>query len=199
MLQIPTVILISAIACGAAAVAAVDEVRVESGALKGTIAGSVVTFKGVPYAAPPVGPNRWRAPQPVAPWNGVRSAETYGADCMQLPDDAALFAGKPAEDCLYVNIWAPVERPAGGLPVMVWIYGGAFVGGGSSPAVYDGTHFAERGVVLVSFNYRVGRFGFFAHPALTKEDPEGLLGNYGFPGSNRGSEMGAEEHRPIRR
>jgi len=155
---------------------------VESGLLKGSVSGSVVAFKGIPFALAPVGANRWRPPQPVAPWGGTRSAATYGADCMQAPlsADDPPFASKPAEDCLYVNVWAPVERSSGPLPVMVWIYGGAFVGGGSSPAVHDGTHFAESGVVLVSFNYRVGRFGFFAHPALTKEDPDGLLGNYGF-------------------
>jgi para-nitrobenzyl esterase len=180
-MRIHSLILISAMASNIA-VAAVDEVRVASGPLKGTIAGSVVSFKGIPYAAPPTGANRWRAPQPVAPWQEVRSADAYGADCMQPPlaADDAPFASKPSEDCLYINVWAPVEQSSGPLPVMVWIYGGSFVGGGSSPAIYDGTHFAERGVVLVSFNYRVGRFGFFAHPALTKEDPDGLLGNYGF-------------------
>jgi para-nitrobenzyl esterase len=164
------------------AVAAVDEVGIDSGSLKGTIAGSVVTFKGIPYASPPTGPNRWRAPQPVASWQGARSADAFGADCTQPPSpaDASRSAAKPDEDCLYLNVWTPVERTSGPLPVMMWIYGGSFVGGGSSPAVYDGTHFAERGVVFVSFNYRVGRFGFFAHPALTKEDPDGLLGNYGF-------------------
>jgi hypothetical protein len=164
------------------AAATVDEVRVESGALKGVIAGGVVAFKGIPYAAPPTGQNRWRAPQPVAAWKGVRSAAAYGSDCMQLPfpGDAAPLGVKPDEDCLYLNVWTPAQRPSGKLPVMVWIYGGGFVNGGSSPAVYDGTHFAENGVVFVSFNYRVGRFGFFAFPALTKEDPNALLGNYCF-------------------
>jgi para-nitrobenzyl esterase len=175
------IILCAAIAACAAA-ATVDEVRVESGSLKGAVAGGVVAFKGIPYAAPPTGRNRWRAPQPAAPWKGVRSAANYASDCMQLPfpSDAAPLGTKPAEDCLYLNVWAPVQRPSGKLPVMVWIYGGGYVNGGSSPAVYDGSHFAERGVVFVSFNYRVGRFGFFAHPALTKEDPKALLGNYAF-------------------
>lgn len=175
-------ILLMAAMAGGATAATVDQVRVESGALKGAIAGGVAAFKGIPYAAPPTGRNRWRAPQPVTPWKGVRSAATYGSDCMQLPfpGDAAPLGVKPAEDCLYLNVWTPVERPSGKLPVMVWIYGGGFVNGGSSPAVYDGTHFAESGVVLVSFNYRVGRFGFFAHPALTKENPTAALGNYCF-------------------
>jgi len=185
MTRIHGIVLFAAAACGIvghAAAATVDEVRVESGALKGAIAGGIVAFKGIPYAASPTGQNRWRAPQPVAPWKGVRSATAYGSDCMQLPfpGDAAPLGVKPDEDCLYLNVWAPVQRPSGKLPVMVWIYGGGFVNGGSSPAVYDGTHFAESGVVFVSFNYRVGRFGFFAHPALTKEDPNGLLGNYCF-------------------
>ncbi len=163
------------------AAAHVDRVKIDTGELKGVISGQVVSFKGIPYAAPPTGQNRWRAPQPVAPWHGVRAATEYSADCMQLPfpSDAAPLGTKPAEDCLYANVWEPVNRKAP-LPVMVWIYGGGFVNGGSSPAVYDGSHFAERGVMMVSFNYRVGRFGFFAHPALTKENSDGLLGNYAF-------------------
>ena len=170
------------ITISSAAMAAVDQVRVEGGAVKGVMAGSVVAFKGIPFAAPPTGQNRWRAPQTVVAWTGVRSAADYGPDCMQLPfpGDAAPLGNKPAEDCLYLNVWAPAARNSGKLPVMVWIYGGGFVNGGTSPKVYDGTHFAEQGVVLVSFNYRVGRFGFFAHPALTKADPHGLLGNYTF-------------------
>ena len=177
--------LLAAVACcivGRAGAATVDEVRIENGSIRGAIAGGVVAFKGIPFAAPPTGRNRWRAPQPVVAWKGVRSAVDYASDCMQLPfpSDAAPLGTKPAEDCLYLNVWSPVQRPSGKLAVMVWIYGGGFVNGGSSPAVYDGTHFAESGVVFVSFNYRVGRFGFFAHPALTKEDPSALLGDYCF-------------------
>jgi len=176
-------ILIAAMACTiCSAGPAVDTVRVDSGVLKGTVSGTTVAFKGIPFAAPPIGGNRWRAPQPVTPWEGVRSAVDYAPDCAQepFPGDAAPLGNRPSEDCLYMNVWAPVERSAAKLPVMVWIYGGGFVNGGSSPAVYAGTHFAERGVVFVSFNYRLGRFGFFAHPALTSENPEGLLGNYGY-------------------
>jgi len=158
-----------------------DQVKVDAGILKGAVDGGVLSFKGIPYAAPPVGDLRWKPPQPVTPWSGVRPATAYGSDCMQLPfpGDAAPLGTPPAEDCLVLNVW----RPAGAstkLPVMVWIYGGGFVNGGSSPAVYDGSQFAKGGVVLVSFNYRVGRFGFFAHPALTKESPKGPLGNYAF-------------------
>ena len=157
-------------------------VKVDSGALQGASSGGVTAFKGVPFAAPPVGNLRWKAPQPVAAWTGVRLATQYGHDCMQLPfpSDAAPLGTSPAEDCLTLNVWAPAKRVGQTLPVMVWIYGGGFVNGGSSPAVYDGSQFARGGVVFVSFNYRLGRFGFFGHPALTSEDPIGLLGNYGY-------------------
>jgi para-nitrobenzyl esterase len=157
------------------------EVRTETGALRGAIADGVLSFKGIPFAKPPVSNLRWRAPQPADKWQGVREASQYGPDCMQVPfpSDAAPLGVTPAEDCLYANVW----RPAGegkNLPVMVWFYGGGYVNGGSSPAVYDGSTFAKKGVVLVSFNYRLGRFGFFAHPALTQETPDEVHGNYGF-------------------
>ena len=173
------------VACvlGAAGLAAnrSEAVQIDSGRLQGAAANGVISWKGIPFAAPPVGPNRWRPPQPVAPWTGVRPATQYGGDCMQkpFPGDAAPLGVPPAEDCLYINVWSPAAAGAK-LPVMVWIYGGGFVNGGSSPAVYDGSKFAENGVVLVSFNYRVGRFGFFAHPALTEQEGTGPLGNYAF-------------------
>ena len=162
--------------------AASEQVTVASGMLEGSVESGVSSFKGIPYAAPPVGDLPWRPPQPVTPWAGVRSATAYGSDCAQLPfpGDAAPLGTPPAEDCLVLNVWRPAERPAEKLPVMVWIYGGGFVNGGSSPAVYDGSPFARRGVVFVSFNYRLGRFGFFGHPALAKESPSGPLGNYGY-------------------
>ena len=174
-------ILIAA-ALGAGAALAADTARVDAGVVKGSASGGVAAFKGIPFAAPPTGENRWRAPQPVQPWSGVREATAYAHDCAQkpFPGDAAPLGTPPAEDCLYLNVWTPAKHAGATLPVMVWIYGGGFVNGGSSPAVYAGTHFAERGVVFVSFNYRVGRFGFFAHPALTAENPDGPLGNYAF-------------------
>ena len=146
-------------------------VKIDSGELEGVATERVVAFKGIPFAAPPVGNLRWKAPQPVAPWTGVRQANAHGHDCMQEPfgGDAAPLGTPPDEDCLVLNVWTPKTKPSGKLPVMFWIYGGGFVNGGSSPEVYDGSRFAEAGVVLVSANYRVGRFGFFAHPALTKE------------------------------
>lgn len=158
-------------------------VTTDSGKLAGVKQGSVESFKGVPFAAPPVGELRWRAPQPVKPWNGVRKADAYSADCMQVPfpSDAAPLGTKPAEDCLYLNVWRPTgTKPGAKLPVMFWIYGGGFVNGGSSPAVYSGSKFAAKGVVFVSANYRLGRFGFFAFPELTKENADGMVGNYGF-------------------
>ncbi|MGA7158390.1 MAG: carboxylesterase family protein [Acidobacteriaceae bacterium] len=168
---------------GQVALAQAGPVRIDSGKLQGVTQGGVESFKGVPFAAPPVGELRWRAPQPVKPWKGVRKADTYSPDCMQVPfpSDAAPLGTAPAEDCLYLNVWRPAGTPADAkLPVMFWIYGGGFVNGGSSPAVYDGSKFAEKGVILVSANYRVGRFGFFAFPELTKEDADGMVGNYGF-------------------
>ncbi len=169
---------------GVSAIAVAQDVkaRLDTGAIQGSISDGVIAYKGVPFAAPPVGPLRWRAPQPVKPWMGVKQATAYAHDCMQLPfpSDAAPLGTPPAEDCLYLNVWAPAQHASAPMPVMVWIYGGGFVNGGSSPAVYDGSQFARDGVVLVSFNYRIGRFGFFAHPALTKEDPNGLLGNYAY-------------------
>lgn len=156
-------------------------VVVESGTLQGLRRDTVDSFKGIPYAAPPLGSLRWEPPQPVTSWQGVRDAASYGNDCMQepMPRDAAPLRTKPSEDCLYLNVW----RTAGGgsrLPVMVWIHGGGFTNGGTSPVTYDGAQFARDGVILVSMNYRLGRFGFFGFPALTASHPDGLLGNYGY-------------------
>lgn len=151
-------------------------VKTQYGWVTGALERGVVAFKGVPYAAPPRGVLRWAAPQPAEAWRGVRPALEYGPDCMQrpTPGDAAPLRTRPSEDCLYVNIWRPGRVSAKPLPVMVWIYGGWYVDGGTSPAVYDGSAFARRGVVLVSFNYRLGNFGFFAFPALARAGmPEG--------------------------
>jgi para-nitrobenzyl esterase len=159
------------------------EVRVDGGVIRGTLERHVIAYKGIPYAAPPVGALRWAPPQAVKPWKGVRPARRFGPDCAQLPTpgDAAPLRTVSKESCLYLNVWRPRATSARHLlPVMVWIYGGGFVDGGTSPAVYDGTRFARDGVVLVSFNYRLGNFGFFAFPALTRQAKRGLLGNYAF-------------------
>jgi para-nitrobenzyl esterase len=159
-------------------------VAIDGGKVQGAVDAGVASWKGIPFAAPPVGALRWRAPQPAAAWDGVRPATAYGSDCMQLPfpSDAAPLGTPPAEDCLYLNVWKPAGKTAakGKLPVIAWIYGGGFVNGGSSPPTYSGAALAKQGALVVSFNYRLGRFGFFAHPQLTSEDADhGQLGNYG--------------------
>lgn len=167
---------------GASAVAATPtQVRIDAGIIEGALNDGVLSFKGIPFAAPPLGNLRWRPPQPVQPWSGVRDAKVFGHDCMQkpFPGDAAPLGNTPGEDCLTLNVWQPAAK-AKKLPVMVWIYGGGFVNGGSSPAVYSGEQFAKQGVAFVSFNYRLGRFGFFGFPALTRELPGELKGNYGY-------------------
>ncbi|GAA0296665.1 hypothetical protein GCM10009087_03060 [Sphingomonas oligophenolica] len=179
----PTLAIIAtSLAIAGTAHAAALQVTIATGALKGVEADHIVSFRGIPFAAPPVGPLRWRAPQPARPWKGVRDASAYANDCMQLPfpSDAAPLGTPPAEDCLYANVWKPAGA-RGKLPVLVWIYGGGFVNGGSSPPTYSGAELAKKGIMVVSFNYRLGRFGTFAHPQLTKADPDhGLIGNYGY-------------------
>lgn len=161
--------------------AAAQTVRTVSGAVSGVTADGLSAWKGVPFAAPPVGGLRWRPPQPAAAWQGVRSAERAGPACPQPARGEAGGIGAPAlqsEDCLTLNIYAPAG--ASNLPVMVWIHGGAFrLGHGAAP-VYDGAALARQGVVVVTLNYRLGLLGFFAHPALTAAAPPGEpLGNYG--------------------
>jgi len=157
---------------------AADTVKVAQGTLHGAVAGQVTAFKGVPFAAPPVGDLRWRPPQAPKSWTGVREATAYGHQCMQMRNVQTPI--DQDEDCLTLNVWTPAgARPGAKLPVMVWIHGGSFTGGSGANAIYDGTHFAERGVVLVTVNYRLGRLGFFAHPALSAEQPGQPLGSYG--------------------
>jgi len=162
-------------------------VKIDSGQLQGAVADGVASFKGIPFAAPPVGELRWRAPQPVSAWPGVRQASEFGADCMQgrfgPPPAAAPGAPTPrmpSEDCLYLNVWRPGDQTARNLPVMVWIYGGGFTGGSSASPNTSGAGFAKQGVVLVAMNYRVGRFGFFAFPALSSEHPDETKANYAY-------------------
>ncbi len=147
-------------------------VTIEGGTVRGVATGDVVSWKGVPYAAPPFGSLRWRVPQPVPAWTGVLPAGKFGPSCMQ-PQVVDV-----SEDCLTLNVWRPTARPAQPLPVMVWIHGGAMVRGGTT--MYPADAVAAQGVIVVSMNYRLGRLGFFAHPALAAEAPGDVRGNYGF-------------------
>ena len=150
------------------------QVKVTGGVIQGTVTDDLCIYKGIPFAAPPVGENRWKAPQPVVPWEGVREAVNYGPGPIQ---GAGQTTAEFSEDCLYLNVWSPAKSPKDKLPVLVWIYGGGFSMGSS--AFNDGAELARKGVVLVSFNYRVGQMGFFAHPELSAESPAGVSGNYG--------------------
>ncbi|MEJ0032788.1 MAG: carboxylesterase family protein [Bacteroidota bacterium] len=156
-----------------------QEIKTASGVVRGITEGDISSFKGIPYAAPPVGPNRWRPPQPVAAWKAVRDASKYCADCPQRtwPGSTA----KTSEDCLFLNIWTPsIIAKKSKLPVMVWIHGGAFVAGSGADPGVAGESFARQGVVLVTINYRLGRLGHFAFPALSKEHPAEYKGSYAY-------------------
>jgi para-nitrobenzyl esterase len=156
-------------------------VRTQAGPVEGTVENGLAVYKGVPFAQPPVGTLRWRAPQLPKPWVGVKRADSYAPACAQVSRANAAL-GIPAlptsEDCLYLNIWTPAKAAGDHLPVMVWIYGGGFTGGATSIPLYDGTKLARKGVVLVSIAYRLGPFGFLADPELTRESGRGS-GNYG--------------------
>jgi len=160
--------------------AQVREADVTGGRVAGVVANGITSFKGIPFAAPPVGALRWKAPQPVKPWTGVKQASSFALSCMQDASAAKLFNAPEgvSEDCLYLNVWTPAKSASESLPVMVWIYGGGFVLGQTSVPLYDGTKLAEKGVVLVSVSYRVGAFGFLAHADLSRESGKGS-GNYG--------------------
>lgn len=153
-----------------------DRVEVASGVIEGLVRkDGVRVFRGIPFAAPPIGDLRWKPPQPVQPWKGVRKADKFGPYAMQ----GSLGLGpKPSEDCLYLNVWTAARDAAERRPVMVYIYGGAFNGGGTGDALTDGANLAKKGVVLVNFNHRLGVFGFLAHPELSRESGKGS-GCYG--------------------
>ncbi|UAL09261.1 carboxylesterase/lipase family protein [Caulobacter segnis] len=160
-------------------------VTIRQGVLQGVQAQGVAAYKGIPYARPPVGPLRWRSPVRAAAWTGDRDASAFGNACLQPPQSpTGLYSGGMApmsEDCLSLNVWTPARAQGRGgkLPVMVWIHGGALVGGSGSEPLYDGAKLASQGIVLVSINYRLGLLGYFAHPALSAESPQHLSGNYG--------------------
>lgn len=165
-----------------------DPIALSAGVIRGYHVGQhqdVQVFKGIPYAKPPVGQLRWRPPQPPESWQGERDCFEFGPACpqktpalMALIPQMALNA-TTSEDCLYLNVWRPASQSNQKLPVMVWIHGGGYTMGAASQSIYDGESLARSGVVVVSINYRVGPFGFLAHPALSRESPEQVSGNYG--------------------
>ena len=181
--------LVSAIALSAVFSACVSRVpetggiqaaKVTGGDVAGTIVDGLSVFKGIPFAAPPVGELRWKSPQPVIPWTDIKQTIAFGNSCMQDPGMARSMGdtSEISEDCLYLNVWTPAARASDRLPVLVWIYGGGFTGGMTSVPMYDGVKLAQKGVVVVSIAYRVGPFGFLAHSELSAESGKGS-GNYG--------------------
>ncbi|MEO6893928.1 MAG: carboxylesterase family protein [Ginsengibacter sp.] len=157
------------------------KVKVGNGILEGVSESGVSIFKGVPYAQPPVGNLRWKEPQPFPNWSGVRKADKFGPRPMQkyIFTDMQFRSDSVSEDCLYLNVWTPAKSTNDKLPVLVYFYGGGFVAGGSSEYRYDGESMARRGIVAITVNYRLGIFGFMAHPELTKESSHHASGNYG--------------------
>jgi para-nitrobenzyl esterase len=154
------------------------DVPTRHGTLRGRRQGDGAVFLGIPFAAPPVGPLRWRPPQPAAPWQGVREALAFGPDFPQAPDPH-FRATTQDEDCLYLNVWTPALDPGASAPVLVWFFGGGFTTGSGSDDHYDGARLAAEGAVVVTVNYRCGLFGFLAHAALSAESEHGVSGNYG--------------------
>src|SRR5580700_9087366 len=176
------------IAIGFAAVlgtlTAADRVKTANGTIETTVPPSsgVRSFKGIPFGQPPVGALRWREPQPVKNWTGVRNADQFGPRCMQrtTPNSDYWFRGNGmSEDCLYLNVWTPAKSGGERLPVLVYIFGGGFQNGDGSEPRYDGGNMARKGMVAVTVNYRTNIFGFFSHPELTQESPHHASGNYG--------------------
>jgi len=170
---------------GPAEYAPMELIQLDSGPVQGVVGGDgIAVFKGIPYAAPPVGELRWKEPQEVEPWEEVRQCFTEGPACTQVPwpyEFAKEFYNFPnqSEDCLYLNVWTPAKSAGEKLPVMVWIHGGAFVLGASHQTLFEGRNLAAKGVVVVTINYRLGPFGYMAHPLLSEESPHKVSGNYG--------------------
>jgi para-nitrobenzyl esterase len=160
-------------------VAFAGTVKTEGGVIQGTVEEGLAVYRGIPYAAPPVGDLRWRAPQPAAKWQGVRMAEQFGAPCIQSNKAIENNPIKHSEDCLYLNVWTPARSATDRLPVMFWIHGGGFTAGATLERLYHGEQLAKKGVVMVTIGYRLGVMGFLAHPGLGAEHPRRVSGNYG--------------------
>ena len=169
------------IAAPLTSMAANPTVKVEQGSLQGVVEQGLTVYRGIPFAAPPVGDLRWRAPQQAASWDGVRKADKFAPQCVQSMGPARPGEESPAisEDCLYLNVWTPAKSASAKTPVLVWIYGGGFNAGATSIPTYSGEVLARKGVVVVSIGYRVGPLGFMAHPELSAESSQHVSGNYG--------------------
>jgi para-nitrobenzyl esterase len=182
-----TMLAVGAALLAPAIAAPIQHTAVEQGKVTGLVRGDVAAFLGMPYAAPPVGNLRWRAPEPAPAWKGERRATAFGVNCMQIitPNGHGPWTweysaqGKVSEDCLTVNVWTPAKSTKDKLPVLFWIHGGGYFEGSSSAAIYDGENLAAKGIVVVSINYRLGALGFLAHPELSAESPRHVSGNYG--------------------
>ncbi len=166
------IVALAAALWAAAGLAMAEPVKVQGGLVEGTVESGLSVYRGIPFAAPPVGDLRWKAPKPAAPWSGVRKADRFAPGCIGNGPTAS-------EDCLYLNVWSPAKSPRDKLPVLVWIYGGGFSGGQTSTPVFSGEPFADKGVIYVSIAYRVGVLGFLAHPGLSAETSNHVSGNYG--------------------
>jgi hypothetical protein len=184
--MIRSMLLSATLVAGICGAEIADPVRLDAGSVSGLpVVEGVRAFMGIPFGAPPVGDLRWRSPRPVTRWEGVREATEFGDVCIQPPGQGRLnIAVLPdgpgmSEDCLYLNVWTPAGSAADALPVMLYIYGGAFTEGAGSVPLYDGTELARKGAVIVTMNYRLGAFGFLAHPELTRTSSHGYSGNYG--------------------
>ena len=177
-------LVLLAVAGRPGAAAGADQVKVTDGIVEGVLDAStgIRSFKGVPFAAPPTGERRWKAPQPVEKWVDVRRADQFGPRCMQPPSgppsDMVFRSNGMSEDCLYLNIWTPAKSASERLPVLVYFFGGGYVAGDGSEPRYDGGSMATKGIVALTVNYRLSIMGFFAHPELTKESPNRSSGNY---------------------
>jgi para-nitrobenzyl esterase len=185
-MKMKTALLVSLLGAVWLASAAAAPVKTEGGLVEGTVADGLMIYRGIPFAAPPVGDLRWRPPQPAAKWSGTIQADKFAPSCMQgggAPNAKAKATAPQgpgtSEDCLYLNVWTPSKSAGDRLPVLVWIYGGGFTGGATSVPVNSGEQLAQKGVVFVSIAYRVGPLGFMAHPGLTAESKNHSSGNYG--------------------